>query len=95
MESNPAQRIVLEAKEYLAETIDDPETIYDPDIWDKPGFALVLSWLAQKWQRRCQKLAPRTSESPERHLTNEQQKAFLDTAAAELIYEVTHGSPLN
>ena len=45
-----AERIVPDVKEYISETIDDPETIYDPEIWDNvPGFALVLSWLAQKW----------------------------------------------
>jgi hypothetical protein len=43
----PAERIVPDAKEYISETIDDPQTIYDPEIWDTPGFALVLSWLAQ------------------------------------------------
>jgi hypothetical protein len=38
-------------KEYISETICDPEAIYDPEIWDTPGFTLVLSWLAQKWQQ--------------------------------------------
>jgi len=89
-EQVPAERIVPEVKEYISETIDDPETMYDPEIWDTPGFALVLSWLAQKWQRRCQKLAPRSSKNPERHLTKQQQKACLDSAAAELIHEITH-----
>src|SRR5437016_8236260 len=82
--------LLKEAKEYISETIDDPQAIYDPEIWDTPGFALVLSWLAQKWQRRCQKLAPRSSKNPERHLTKQQQKACLDSAAAELIHEITH-----
>jgi len=81
---------VPDVKEYISETIDDPQAIYDPAIWDTPGFALVLSWLSQKWQRRCQKLAPR-SKNPEQHLTKEQQKACLDSAASELIYEITHG----
>jgi hypothetical protein len=58
-EEVPAERIVPGAREYISETIDDPEAIYDPAIWDTPGFALVVSWLAQKWQRRCHKLAPR------------------------------------
>jgi hypothetical protein len=44
-EQVPAERIVPDAKEYISETIDDPETIYDPEIWDTPGFALVLSGL--------------------------------------------------
>jgi hypothetical protein len=43
----PAERIVPDVKEYISETIDDPEAIYDPEIWDTPGFTLVLSWLAQ------------------------------------------------
>jgi hypothetical protein len=94
-EQVPAERIVPEAKEYISETIDNPETIYEPDIWDKPGFALVLSWLAQKWQRRCQKLVPRISKNPEQHLAKEQQKASLDSAAAELIYEIKHGRSLH
>ena len=89
-EEVPAERIVPDVKEYISETIDDPETIYDPEIWDTPGFALVLSWLAQKWHRRCYKLAPRGSKNPAQYLTKEQQKACLDSAAAELIREITH-----
>ena len=54
-----AKRIVLDAKEYISETIDDPEAIYDPEILDRPGFTVVLSWLAQKWQQKCNNLAPR------------------------------------
>ena len=94
-EQVPAERIVPDAKEYISETIDDPETIYDPGIWDTPGFALVLSWLAQKWNQRCRKLAPLGSKSPEQYLTKEQQKACLEMAAAELIREITHGRSLN
>jgi hypothetical protein len=45
-EQVPAERIVPDAKEYISETTDNPETLYDPEIWDTPGFALVLSWLA-------------------------------------------------
>jgi hypothetical protein len=89
-EQVPPESIVPDAKEYISETIDDPEAIYDPAIWDAPGFALVVSWLAQKWQRRCQKLAPLRSKNPAQHLTKEQQKACLDWAAAELIREITH-----
>jgi hypothetical protein len=91
----PAETIVPEAKDYISETIDDPETIYDPEIWDTPGFALVVSCLAQKWQRRCHTLAPRDSNNPEQYLTKEQQKVCLDSAAAELIREITHGRSLN
>jgi hypothetical protein len=60
---------------------------------DTPGFALVLSWLAQKWQRRCHTLAPRGSKNPEQYLTKK-QKACLDSAAAELIRDNDPG-PLN
>ena len=48
----PAETIVPDAKEYISETIDDPEAIYDPEIWDTSGFALVLSWLAQKMESK-------------------------------------------
>jgi hypothetical protein len=91
----PAERIVPDAKEYISDTIDDPETIYDPEIWDTPGFTLVLSWLAQKWHQRCHKLAPRRSKNPEQHITKEQQEACLDSAAAELIREIRQRRPLN
>jgi len=90
-----AERIVPDAKEYISETIDDPETIYDPEIWDTPGFTLVLFWLAQKWHQRCGRLADRRSGNPQQYLTKEQQKACLDSAAAELIREITQGRPLN
>jgi hypothetical protein len=90
-----AETMVPDAKEYISETINDPKAIYDPAIWDMPGFALVVSWLAQKWQRRCQILAPRRSKHPEQHLTKEQQKACLDAAAAELVHEITHGGSFN
>jgi len=50
-EEVPAETLVPDAKEYISETIDDPEAIYDPEIWDTSGFALVLSWLAQKWNQ--------------------------------------------
>ena len=91
----PAEEMVPDVKKYISETIYDLEAIYDPEIWDTPGFTLVVSWLAQKWQRRCQKLAPRESKSPERYLTKEQQKACLDAAAAELIREIRQRRPLN
>src|SRR5262249_41301094 len=94
-EQVPAERIVPDAKEYISETIDDPQTIYDPKIWDTPGFALVLSWLAKKWHQKCHKLAHRRSKNPEQYLTKEQQEACLESAAAELIREITQGRPLN
>jgi hypothetical protein len=96
-EDVPAEKIVPEAKEYISETIDDPEAIYDPAIWDTPGFALVVSWLSQKWQRKCQKFGPRKSKNLEQYLnlTKEQQKACLEAAAAELIREITHNRLLS
>jgi hypothetical protein len=94
-EQVPPERMVPDVKEYISETIDDPEAIYDPTIWDTPGFALVLSWLSQKWQQKCQKLAPRRSKNPAQHLTKEQQKACLDPAATELIREITQRQSLN
>jgi hypothetical protein len=87
--------MVPDAKEYILEAIDDAEAIYDPEIWDTPGFTLVLSWLAQKWHQRCQRLAHRRSSNPEQYLTKEQQKACLDSAAVELIREITQQRPLN
>jgi hypothetical protein len=94
-EEAPAERIVPDAKEYIAETIDNPEATYDPKIWDAPGFALVVSWLAQKWRQRCQNLEPRGSKEPQRHLSKEQQKACLDLAAVELIREIAQRRSLN
>src|SRR5262249_21066760 len=82
--------MVPDAKEYILETINDPEASYDPEIWDTPGFTLVLSWLAQKWQQKCRKLAPRSgNKNAVQYLTKEQQKSCLDSAAAELIREIT------
>ena len=94
-EEVPAETIVPDAKEYISGAINDPEALYDPEIWNTPGFTLVLSWLAEKWHRRCRKLAPRGNKSPEQYLTKEQQKACLDSAAAELVREITQQRPLN
>ena len=94
-EEVPAETIVPDVKGYISETIDDPETIYDPEIWDTPGLALVLSWLAQKWHPRCRKLAPRGSKNPQEYLTREQLGACLDSAAAESIREITQERSLN
>ena len=90
-----AEKIVPDAKAYISEIIDDPEASYDAAIWDTPGLALVVSWLAQKWTRRCKILAPRRTKNPTLHLSKEQQKACLDSAAAELVHEITHGGSLN
>jgi hypothetical protein len=91
----PAERIVPHAKEYISETIDNPEATYDPKIWDTPGFTLVLSWLAQKWLRKCHKVTPHGIKNPDRYLTKEQQKTYLDSAEAELIREITQRRLLN
>jgi hypothetical protein len=91
----PAESIVPDVKEYISETIDDPEAIYDPEIWDTPGFTLVLSWLAQKWHQKCHMLAHRCRKNPEQYLTKEQQKACLDSAAVELIREIKQKRPLS
>ena len=76
-----AETMVPEAREYISESIDNPEVLCDSETLDRPGFTLVLSWLAQKWLRKCQKLAPRANKNPEQYLTKEQQKACLDSAA--------------
>jgi len=94
-EQVPAERMVPDAKEYISEAIDDAEATYDPEIWDTPGFTLVLFWLAQKWQQRCHRLAHRRTNNPEQYLTKEQQKACLDSAAVELIREITQQPSLN
>jgi hypothetical protein len=94
-EEVPAERIVPHAKQYISETIDDPEASYDPKIWHTPGFTLVLSWLSQKWLQKCQKLAPRGTKNFYLHLSMEQQKECLDSAAAELIREITQRRLLN
>jgi hypothetical protein len=94
-EQEPAERLVPDAKEYILEAIDNADVIYDPEIWDALGFALVLFWLAQKWQQKCDSLAHRRSAKPEEYLTKEQQKACLDLAAAELIREIIQQPPLN
>ena len=94
-EQVPAERTVPDVKEYILGAIDDPEAVYDPEIWDAPGFTLVLSWLAQKWHQRLHKLAHRRRKNPAQHLTKEQQKACLDAAAVELTREIRQQRPLN
>ena len=90
-----AETMVPDVKEYISESIDNSEVLCDPETWDRPGFTLVLSWLAQKWLQKCHKLAPRGNKNPEQYLTKEQRKACLDSAAAELIREITQQRPLN
>ena len=41
-EEVPAERMVPDAKEYISETINDPEVIFDPKIWDTPGFTFCF-----------------------------------------------------
>ena len=94
-EQVPAEKLVPDVKEYILEMIYDAEAIYDPEMWDTPGFMLVLSWLSQKWQRRCHKFAPHGTGKFEQYLSKEQQEACLDTAAAELIREIMQRGPLN
>src|SRR5438552_18904012 len=40
-----AETMVPDAKAYISESIDNPEVLHDPEIWDTPGFTLVISWL--------------------------------------------------
>ena len=94
-EEVPAERMVPHAKEYISETIDDSKALFDSKIWDTPGFMLVLSWLSQKWLQKCQNLAPRGAKNPDQHLSKEQQNECLDSAAAELIREITQRRLLN
>jgi hypothetical protein len=52
--------------------------------------------LVQKWQQKCRKLAPRGgNKNAVQYLTKEQQKACLDSAAAELTREIRQQRPLN
>jgi len=94
-EQVPAERLVPDVKEYISETIDNPEAIYDPKIWDTLGFTLVLSWLAKKWHQKCHRLALRHSKNFEQYLTKEQQRECLDSAAVELMREIAQQRPLN
>jgi hypothetical protein len=48
----PAERIVPDVKEYMSEMIDDPEAIYDPQIWDAPGFCACPFMAGQKMERK-------------------------------------------
>ena len=34
-EQVPAETIVPDARAYISATIDDPETMYDPEIWER------------------------------------------------------------
>jgi hypothetical protein len=71
-----AETMVSDVKEYISESIDNPEVLCDPETWDRPGF---LSWLAQKWLQKCHKLAPRGNKNPERYLTKKNNKRHAST----------------
>ena len=75
-EQVPAERIVPDAKEYISETIDDPETIYDPEImgctWVSPGPFVAGTKMASKmnpcaWMRR--RMPPATGARGYRNMT--------------------------
>ena len=64
------------AKEYISETIDDPETIYDPEImgctWVSPGPFVAGTKMASKmnpcaWMRR--RMPPATGARGYRNMT--------------------------
>jgi hypothetical protein len=88
-EKVPAETIVPHAKQYILETIDNPKTRYNTTIWHSPGYTLVLSWLSQKWLKKCQKFAPTVIKDVDLHLPKDQQKLCLDWATDELIREIT------
>ena len=67
-EEVPAETIVMDAKEYISETIDDPEAIYDPEIWDTSG----LRWSFRGWHKNGIKDA--ASSPAVRNLSNMRQK---------------------
>jgi hypothetical protein len=47
-EEMPAETIVPDVKEYISETIDNPEATYDdPKIWDASG----LRWSFRGWHK--------------------------------------------
>src|SRR5215468_1289221 len=48
-----AETMVPDAKEYISESIDNPQVFCDSETWDRPGFTLVLSWLAQNGFRNA------------------------------------------
>ena len=84
----PAERIVPHAKQYILETIDNPKSIYDTELWHSPGYTLVLSWLSQRWLKKCQKLAPTVVKDVDRHLPKDQQIMCLDWATDDLIRDI-------
>jgi len=84
----PAETIVPHAKQYILETIDNPKAGYDTELWHSPGYTLVLSWLSQKWLKKCQKFAPSVIKNVDRDLLKEQQKMCLDWAADGLIRDI-------
>ena len=85
----PAETIVPHAKQYILETIDKPKASYDTEIWHSPGYTLILSFLSQRWLKKCQKLAPTVIKDVDLHLPKDQRKLYLDWAADELTRQIT------
>ena len=65
-EQVPAERMVPDAKEYISETIDDPETIYDPEIWIHLG----QRWSFRGWHKNGIEDATRSHLAAARTLSN-------------------------
>jgi hypothetical protein len=84
----PAETIVPHAKKYILETIDNPKASYNTTEWHSPGYTLVLSWLSQRWLKKCRKLAPTVIKDVDLHLPKDQQKICLDWATDDLIREI-------
>ena len=84
----PAETIVPHAKQYILETIDNPKANYNATVWHSPGYTLVLSWLSQKWLKKCQKLAPTVIKDVDLHLPKDQLKICLDWATDDLIRDI-------
>ena len=85
----PPEKIIPRAKQYILVTIDNPKAGYDATIWHSPGYALVLSWLSQKWLKYCQKFAPTVLKDVDLHVPKDQRKLCLDWAAEELTRQIT------
>ena len=62
-EQVPAERMVPDVKEYISETIDDPEALYDPEIWDTPGLYASPFVAGQKMASKMRSFSPKTSSA--------------------------------
>jgi len=58
-EQVPAERMVPDAKEYILESIVDPEAVYDSEIWNTPGFTLepIAKLPSGNWDSGSSRLA--------------------------------------